>query len=116
LPALCASARIATLARLHLPLSREGLVLPAGTLSALSQAEDTSQQLRAPFNDPRAERHWPRSRSYNLKHVKVEIHIDWEKKAVAGVSTLTLAPLNDGLTHLQVDADAPAGGRGRDED
>ena len=80
------------------------LVLLVGTASAQTRAEDANPQLRAPFNDARAKRHWPRSRSYDLQHVKVDINIDWEKKGVAGVSTLTLAPLNDGLTHLQVDA------------
>jgi aminopeptidase N len=79
-------------------------VLLAGTAAAQGISEDTDRQLRAPFNDPRVERHWPRSRGYDLQHVKVELNIDWEKRAVAGVSTLTLAPLNDGLTHLQVDA------------
>jgi len=80
------------------------LVWPTGLPTAQNVPGEASQQLRAPFNDRRAERQWPRSRSYDLRHVKVELTIDWEKQAVAGVCTLTLAPLNDGLTHLQVDA------------
>lgn len=60
--------------------------------------------LRKPFGDASAARHWPRSRTYDLEHVKVELAFDWEKKELAGTATLRLAPINDGLERVDVDA------------
>jgi len=67
--------------------------------------EDQASKLRKPFGDERATHHWPRTRTYDLQHVKVELTtIDWEKREIAGAVTLTLAPLGDGLRQVTVDA------------
>ncbi len=88
---------------LHLALLLMLAVAPAATAQQVVP-DDETQWLRWPFSSPPAERHWPRSRSYDLQHVKVEVSFAWEKKEVAGTVTLTLAPLADGLMHLAVDA------------
>ena len=72
--------------------------------AAPAQQQVNPDQLRPPFNDPRAARHWTRDRAYDLQHVKLELGIDWEKREIAGTATLTLAPLNDGLTRVTLDA------------
>jgi aminopeptidase N len=60
--------------------------------------------LRPPFNDPRATRHGTRSRTYDLQHVKLELGLDWKTREVSGLATLRLAPLNDGLARVELDA------------
>ncbi|HXE76212.1 MAG TPA: M1 family aminopeptidase [Candidatus Xenobia bacterium] len=66
--------------------------------------EEQAAKLRPPFGDPRAAHHWPRTRTYDVQHVKLEVSFDWEKKEVAGTATLTVAALNDGLRHVTLDA------------
>ncbi|MFQ5724441.1 MAG: M1 family aminopeptidase, partial [Terriglobia bacterium] len=67
--------------------------------------ERAAEELRWPWSDPRAELHWPRSRTYDLQHVKVEVtRIDWEKEEIQATVTLRLAPLNDGLERVELDA------------
>ncbi len=73
--------------------------------AAAAQQPFNTDQLRPPFGDVRATRHWTRDRSFDLQHVKLELtSIDWEKREIAGTATLTLAPLNDGLTSVTLDA------------
>ncbi|MFQ5664274.1 MAG: M1 family aminopeptidase [Terriglobia bacterium] len=76
--------------------------LPDG--QAQEEAGASADQLRKPFGDVRARRHWARSRTYDLKHVKVELGVNWDKREIAGTATLTLAPINDGLLSVEVDA------------
>ncbi|MGH9789511.1 MAG: hypothetical protein ACRD4U_12505, partial [Candidatus Acidiferrales bacterium] len=67
--------------------------------------EEQAAKLRKPFGDERATHHWPRTRTYDLQHVKLELAtIDWEKREIAGTVTLTLAPLSDSLREVTVDA------------
>ncbi len=86
------------------------LLLLGALLSALPSAaqttpfEDEAAKLRAPFGDPRATHHWPRTRNFDVQHVKLEVTFDWEKKEVAGTATLTVAALNDGLKQVTLDA------------
>ncbi|MGH9787077.1 MAG: M1 family aminopeptidase [Candidatus Acidiferrales bacterium] len=78
---------------------------PPGGTAQTTTFEDGAAKLRKPFGDPRATHHWPRTRSYDLQHVKLELAtIDWEKREIAGTVTLTLTPLGDGLRQVMVDA------------
>ncbi|MBI2956257.1 MAG: HEAT repeat domain-containing protein [Acidobacteria bacterium] len=87
------------------PALLAGLALAATAALGLAAADhQQAAKLRPPFGDVRATLHWPRTRTYDLQHVKVELGFDWEKKEIAGVATLTLAPLNDGLKRVSVDA------------
>ncbi|MBI4466379.1 MAG: M1 family metallopeptidase, partial [Acidobacteria bacterium] len=90
-----------------MPRLRRSVLLIALLLVALTgllAMQSPAQKLRPPFGDPRAAPHWPRSRTYDLEHIKVELSFDWEKKEVAGTATLTLAPLADGLVRVTLDA------------
>ncbi len=79
--------------------------LPLLSAAQTTTFEDEAAKLRSPFGDERATRHWPRTRTYDLQHVKVELsEINWEKREIAGTVTLTLAPLGDGLRQVTVDA------------
>ncbi len=89
-----------------LPLFLILAALGLGTPPVRAQAvpEGRARELRWPFGDARATRHWPRSRSYDLQNLKAEVQLDWAKKEIAGVATLTLAPLNDGMARFSLDA------------
>ncbi|MGH9812393.1 MAG: M1 family aminopeptidase [Candidatus Acidiferrales bacterium] len=94
----------------HLLFSLLVLGLLAGTavFPAAAQTttfEEQAAKLRRPFGDERATHHWPRTRAYDLQHVKVELSaLDWEKREIAGTVTLALAPLGDGLRQVRLDA------------
>ncbi len=78
--------------------------LPAPSTAQTTTFEEEAAKLRAPFGDPRATHHWPRTRNFDVQHVKLEVGVDWEKKEVAGTATLTLAAINDGLQQVTLDA------------
>ena len=48
--------------------------------------------------------HYPPDQVAAMQHIKLEIALDFERKGIAGVATLTLAPINNGLTELDLDA------------
>ena len=47
---------------------------------------------------------WPRDRVVDVKHIKVQLKVDVASKAVSGIVTHTVAPLNDGLRWVEFDA------------
>ncbi len=57
------------------------------------------------FADESAKEHPPRDRTFKLKHIRLELSIDEKERTVAGTATLTLAPINDGLREVELDAD-----------
>ena len=57
-----------------------------------------------PFVLPGAKATWAPDRVCDVKHIKVEVSLDFERRAVDGVCTQTVAPLNDGPTRLVLDA------------
>src|SRR3989338_5417318 len=73
--------------------------------AAPAQQQVNPDQLRPPFNDPRAARHWTRDRAYDLQHVKLVLGIDWEEREIAGTATLTLA-----AAELTIEAVTASGG------
>ncbi len=53
------------------------------------------------FADESAPENQPRDRAFHVKHLRLEVTPDLAAKAVAGTSTLTLTPINDGLRKRQ---------------
>ncbi|HYR81772.1 MAG TPA: aminopeptidase, partial [Thermoplasmata archaeon] len=56
------------------------------------------------FAPPDAPEHPPRDRTFLLQHVRLEITIDDRERLVSGTATHRLAPINDGLTEVALDA------------
>src|SRR5262249_54725518 len=48
------------------------------------------------------EHHTP-DRKISIKHLKLDLRFDYERRYVEGVATFTLSPINDGLTHFDLD-------------
>jgi aminopeptidase N len=48
------------------------------------------------------EHHTP-DRKVEIKHLKLDLHFDYERRHVEGVATFMLSPINDGLTHFDLD-------------
>jgi aminopeptidase N len=57
-----------------------------------------------PFVLPGARPTWAPDRVCDVKHIKVEVSLDFERRAVDGVCTQTLTPLNDGPTRVALNA------------
>ena len=45
-----------------------------------------------------------RVRTYDVKHISMNISFDWDRKMVIGDVTTTIVPLTDGMTSFEVDA------------
>ncbi len=56
------------------------------------------------FAEESAPEHQPRDRQFHVKHIRLDIGLDLAKRAIAGSSTLTLTPINDGLRTVDLDA------------
>lgn len=56
------------------------------------------------FADPSTPEKHPRDRTFKLKHIRLDITLDEKEGSVRGTSTLTLTPINDGLTSVELDA------------
>ncbi len=56
------------------------------------------------FAEESAPEHGPRDKDFHVKHIRLEIELDAKARTVAGTSTLTLAPINDGLRKIELDA------------
>ncbi|MGH9939676.1 MAG: M1 family aminopeptidase [Blastocatellia bacterium] len=48
------------------------------------------------------EHHTP-DRRIAIKHLKLDLRFDYERRSVEGAATLSLSPMNDGLTHFELD-------------
>ncbi|HEU4586474.1 MAG TPA: M1 family aminopeptidase, partial [Gemmatimonadaceae bacterium] len=53
---------------------------------------------------PEGEPHSTRARSYDLQHQVVRVRFDWDRHAVEGTTTLTLAALDTAITSVTLDA------------
>ena len=56
------------------------------------------------FAEESAPEHQPRDRDFHVKHIRLELKLDVAAKTIAGTSTLTLTPVNDGLRKIDLDA------------
>jgi aminopeptidase N len=57
------------------------------------------------FADPNAPEHYPRDRTFQLRHIRLDITLDQKEHEVRGTATLTLNPLNDGLRQVELDGE-----------
>src|SRR5262245_65228261 len=48
------------------------------------------------------EHHTP-DRKVSIKHLKLDLRFDYERRYVEGSATFTLLPINDGLSHFELD-------------
>src|SRR3990170_512155 len=46
---------------------------------------------------------YPRDRLFDVRHIKLAVTIDLEQRRLWGTCSTTLAPINDGLSHLEFD-------------
>ncbi|HMV86711.1 MAG TPA: M1 family aminopeptidase [Blastocatellia bacterium] len=49
------------------------------------------------------EDHYTPDRKFALRHLKLDLHVNDERQSVEGTATFTLSPLNDGLSHIELD-------------
>src|SRR5215471_6781893 len=47
--------------------------------------------------------HQAPDRTVSIKHLKLDLRFDYERREVEGVAAFTLSPINDGLTHFDLD-------------
>jgi aminopeptidase N len=47
--------------------------------------------------------HQTPDRKVSIKHLKLDLRFDYERRQVEGVAAFTLSPINDGLTHFDLD-------------
>ncbi|MCH7520324.1 MAG: hypothetical protein IIB42_01310, partial [Candidatus Marinimicrobia bacterium] len=56
------------------------------------------------FSNERSTRHYTRSRTFDVLHLKLDLSFDHEQGTVMGTATTTLTPINDGLKQVVLDA------------
>lgn len=66
--------------------------------STLSFAQDRG------FSNEWSTMHYPATRTYDMKHMKMDLVLDYDARSVAGTVSSTLSPLNDNLTQIEFDA------------
>jgi aminopeptidase N len=86
----------------------------ASAESVLAVVPDTMISYRVPAFEPlpivqwgpppEGEPHAPRARTYDLQHQVVHVSFDWDRHAVEGTTTLTLAALDTAITSVALDA------------
>ena len=59
---------------------------------------------RKPFALPGDEPKWPRDRTVDIKHIKLELDVDVDSRSISGSATHTVSPINDGVSTLELDA------------
>jgi len=82
------------------------LILVALAISFLAPLRAHPQTPGSNFAPPRAKVNYERSRDYDLKHVRLQLKLNWNEKTFAGIVTHTLSPLRNGLQELVFDAGA----------
>ncbi|MCC6382247.1 MAG: HEAT repeat domain-containing protein [Dehalococcoidia bacterium] len=67
---------------------------------ALRASDEPRPGHALPGDEPR----WPRDRTVDVRHIRLDLGIDVEARQVSGTATHTLRPLNDGLRVVEFDA------------
>jgi aminopeptidase N len=57
-----------------------------------------------PFPLPGDKPHYAPDRDYTMKHIQLDLTLDFPSKSLSGVARLVVQPVNDGLQHLSFDA------------
>ena len=60
--------------------------------------------IRRPFQPDYVEPKWPRDRVVDIKHIKLQVTLDFNTRRIIGTATHTLAAILDELTQLEFDA------------
>jgi aminopeptidase N len=60
--------------------------------------------IRRPFQPDYVEPKWPRDRVVDIKHIKLQVALDFNTRRIIGTATHTLAAILDALTQLEFDA------------
>jgi aminopeptidase N len=55
------------------------------------------------FTDAKSKEHFTRARSFDVKHVALDLRFDFDRKAVKGTVTTTLAPIGRSLREVELD-------------
>ncbi len=56
------------------------------------------------FGDAQSRRHDPRDRAMDMQHLLLRVSLDHEKRRIEGEATLTMKPLVDGVSRVDLDA------------
>lgn len=59
---------------------------------------------RRPFQPAHVEPQWARDRAAAIRHIRLEVALDFERKSIAGTATHRIAAIADGLDHIEFDA------------
>lgn len=59
---------------------------------------------RRPFFTSNTPKRYSRDRVIDVKHIRLELAVDYENKSIRGVCTTRLTPMNDGLTSFEFDS------------
>ncbi len=60
--------------------------------------------IRRPFQPDYVEPKWPRDRVVDVKHIKLQVTLDFKTRRILGTATHTVAAILDGLAKLEFDA------------
>ncbi|HYA35797.1 MAG TPA: M1 family metallopeptidase, partial [Candidatus Binataceae bacterium] len=59
---------------------------------------------RRPFQPEHVEPKWPRDRVADIRHIKIEIALDFDSKSISGTATHRVGAIVDGVQRLEFDA------------
>ena len=102
---------------MHKPRFLDQLAMELGDRDAFTVA---SARGRRAFQPEHVEAKWARDRAANIKHIKLEVTLDFEKKRISGTATHRLSAIAGPLDRLEFDAAeleiraVRAGGDGRE--
>ncbi len=88
---------------MHKPRSFDCLAM-ANDLADESSFNFFVNGIRRPFQPDYVEPKWPRDRVVDVKHIKLQVTLDFKARRIAGTATHTVAAILDGLAQLEFDA------------
>ena len=86
---------------MHKPRFLDQLAMELGDRDAFTVA---SARGRRAFQPEHVEAKWARDRAANIKHIKLEVTLDFEKKRISGTATHRLSAIAGPLDRLEFDA------------
>ena len=61
-------------------------------------------QVRKSFHLPESVRHYRTPKDFRVEHIKVELALDFERKAASGACTIVVSPIREGVGRVSLDA------------
>ncbi|MCK4578938.1 MAG: hypothetical protein KAU50_09115, partial [Candidatus Marinimicrobia bacterium] len=86
-----------------MPASFKSMRIVIACLIVFMMADTIPAQDRG-FSNEYSYRHYTRNRTYDVKHLKLNISIDYESASISGTAATVFSPINDGLEQLVLDA------------